>query len=135
MRLEMNLTETQKISTPLRHFSSTVTLGLMVFVMVSPVALVKAPTSGTFAFAISGLAGTAGITCPDSSGNCYNNAAEPTIRADAAGNFYGSWENGLTGRTAAWRSAAAGLHYLSLVSAKLAPATSNRFSPAGGDPA
>src|SRR5881397_1018010 len=133
MRLEMNLTETQKISTPLRHFSSTVTLGLMVFVMVSPVALVKAPTSVTFAFAISGLAGTAGITCPNSSGNCYNNAAEPAIRADAAGNFYGSSENGLTGGTDAWRSADGGLHYLTLVSPNSASAARNQFSPAGGD--
>ena len=102
-------------------------------IAISPVALVKGPTSGTFTFAVSGLAGTAGITCPNSNGNCYNNAAEPAIRADGAGNFYGSSENGLTGGTDAWRSTDGGLHYLTLVSPNSASAASNQFSPAGGD--
>src|SRR5438094_8082681 len=105
----------------------------MIVIAISPIVLVRAPTSGTISFATSGLAGAGGITCPNSSGNCYNNAAEPTIRADAAGNFYGSSENGLTGGTDAWRSADGGLHYLSLVSPNSASAASNQFSPAGGD--
>src|SRR5438132_1895132 len=106
---------------------------MMIVITVSPIALVKAPTSGTLAFTTSGLAGTAGITCPNSNGNCYNNAAEPAIRADGAGNFYGSSENGLTGGTDAWRSTDGGLHYHTLVSPNSASAASNQFSPAGGD--
>ena len=62
----------------------------MIIIAISPIVLVRAPTSGTIAFATSGLAGAAGITCPNSNGNCYNNAAEPAIRADGAGYFYGS---------------------------------------------
>src|SRR5437588_215932 len=104
---------------------------MMIVITVSPIALVKAPTSGTLAFTTSGLAGTAGITCPNSNGNCYNNAAEPAIRADAAGNFYGSSENGLTGGTDAWRSTDGGLHYHTLVSPNSASAASNQLSPAG----
>ncbi len=105
----------------------------MIIIAISPIVLVRAPTSGTIAFATSGLAGAAGITCPNSNGNCYNNAAEPAIRADGAGNFYGSSENGLTGGTDAWRSTDGGLHYLTLVSPNSASAASNQFSPAGGD--
>jgi hypothetical protein len=131
----MDLTQTSKIENPLRHFSITLGLGLlmMILITVSPIALVRAPTSGSFAFAISGLAGNAGITCPNSNGNCYNHAAEPAIRADGAGRFYGSSENGLTGGTDAWRSTDGGLHYLSLVSPNSRSAASNQFSPAGGD--
>src|SRR5438105_13350085 len=105
----------------------------MMLIAISPVALVKAPTSGTSTFAVSGPAGPAGSTCPNSNGNCYNNAAEPAIRADAAGNFYGSSENGLTGGTDTWRSTDGGLHYLTLTSPNSASAASNQFSPAGGD--
>src|SRR5207302_9392763 len=104
----------------------------MMLIAISPVALVKAPTSGTFTFAVSGLARPAGITCRNSNGNCYTNAAEPAIRADGAGNFYGSSENGLTGGTDAWRSTDGGLHYLTLVSPTSASPASNQFSPAGG---
>src|SRR5437016_14413264 len=106
---------------------------MLIVSTVSPIARVKAATSGTIAFTTSGLAGTAGITCPNSNGNCYNNAAEPAIRADGAGNFYGSSENGLTGGTDAWRSTDGGLHYLTLTSPNSASAASNQFSPAGGD--
>src|SRR5437879_9147550 len=106
---------------------------MMIVITVSPIALVKAPTSGTLAFTTSGLAETAGITCPNSNGNCYSNSPEPVSRAGAAGNFYGSSENGLTGGTDAWRSTDGGLHYLTLVSPNSASAASNQFSPAGGD--
>src|SRR5207245_9617028 len=102
----------------------------MMLIAISPVALVKGPTSGTFTFAVSGLAGTAGITCPNSNGNCYNNAAEPAIRADEAGNFYGSSEHRLTGGTDAWRSTDGGLHYLNLISPNSAPPARNPVSPA-----
>src|SRR5437879_13573950 len=105
---------------------------MMIVITATPIALAKAPTSGILAFTTSGLAGTSGITCPNSNGNCYNNAAESAIRADAAGNFYGSSENGLTGGTDTWRSTDGGLHYHTLVSPNSASAASNQFSPAGG---
>src|SRR5439155_24138202 len=113
--------------------STTFSLALlmMIVITVSPIVLVRAPTSGTIAFATSGLAGAGGITCPNSNGNCYNNAAEPAIRADGAGNFYGSSENGLTGGTDVWTSTDGGLHYLTLVSPNSASAASNQFSPEG----
>src|SRR3989442_6502799 len=34
-----------------------------------------------------------GVNCPNSAGNCQNTEGEPAIRADRAGNFYGSSEN------------------------------------------
>src|SRR5207245_367966 len=78
VRWKCVLTESENIENPLRHLSITFSLALlmMIVITVSPIALVKAPTSGTLAFTTSGLAGTAGITCPNSNGNCYNNAAE-----------------------------------------------------------
>ena len=51
-------------------------------------------------FSISSKPGT---VCPGSS-DCTNNAAEPAIRSDPAGNFFGSSENGLGGGTVAVRS-------------------------------
>src|SRR5436190_19168995 len=52
-----------------------------------------------------------GESCPNSTTPCTNIAAEPQIRADNAGNFYGSSENGLGGGTEAWKSSDGGLHY------------------------
>src|SRR5919201_2342744 len=54
--------------------------------------------------------GTAAIgeSCPNSTTPCTNIAAEPQIRADNAGNFYGSSENGLGGGTDAWKSSDGG---------------------------
>src|SRR5947199_9423389 len=129
-RWKCNLTETEKIATPLRHFSITPSLLLMIVIAISPIVLVRAPTSGTIAFATSGLAGAGVITFPNSNGNRYNNAAEPALRADGAGNCYGSSENGLTDGTDAWRSTDGGLHYLTLVPPNSASAASNQHSPA-----
>ncbi len=71
--------------------------------------------------------------CPGSS-TCYNGAAEPAIRADSDGNFYGSSENGLGAGTLAWRSMDGGLHYTALVSPNsLSQATDSTFQPGGGD--
>src|SRR5438046_8979749 len=103
----------------------------MIVIAISPIVLVRAPTSGTIAFATSGLAGAGGITCPNSNGNCYNNAAEPAIRADRAGNFYGSSENGLTRGTDASRSTERGLHYPTIDSPNSPYTASNQYSPAG----
>jgi hypothetical protein len=71
--------------------------------------------------------------CPGSP-SCYNGAAEPAIRADSAGSFYGSSENGLGSGTLAWRSLDGGLHYTALVSPNsLSQATDSTFQPGGGD--
>src|SRR5436309_12804922 len=51
-----------------------------------------------------------GTSCPNTARTCQNTEGEPSIRADRAGNFYGSSENvfcvigGLCGGTFAWRS-------------------------------
>jgi hypothetical protein len=78
------------------------------------------------------LAQTPGVTCPGGGANCTNIAAEPQIRADLAGNFYASSENGLGGGTEAWRSSDGGQHFTALASPN---AVSQGFSvaPGGGD--
>lgn len=79
------------------------------------------------------LSKTPTTVCPGSS-LCYNGAAEPAIRADAAGNFYASSENGLTAGTLAWRSTDGGKHFTALVSPNsLSSATDSKFQPGGGD--
>jgi len=52
------------------------------------VAVAAAPTKGG-SFSNYSLAETTGTTCPGSSA-CSNVAAEPAIRADGAGRFFGS---------------------------------------------
>ena len=82
-----------------------------------------------------------GTTCPNSSGTCVNSQGEPAIRADPAGNFYGSSENvfcvigGLCGGTFAWKSTDAGAHFttLPLPNSVLVLAGQTGISPAGGD--
>jgi hypothetical protein len=75
----------------------------------------------------------AGTTCPGSPA-CFNGAAEPAIRSDGAGNFYGASENGLGGGTIAVKSADGGKHYASLVSPNgLSQANDTGFAPGGGD--
>jgi hypothetical protein len=75
-----------------------------------------------------------GETCPNSSRPCTNGAAEPAIRADAAGNFYGTSENGLGGGTEAWKSTDGGRHYATLASPNAASQTSQpTVAPGGGD--
>src|SRR3989454_3632531 len=82
-----------------------------------------------------------GVSCPNSAGTCQNTEGEPAIRADRAGNFYGSSENvfcvigGQCGGTFAWKSPDGGEHFTTL---QLPDSISNGtgpvgFSPAGGD--
>lgn len=77
------------------------------------------------------LSSVVGTTCPGSAA-CTNFAAEPAIRADKAGNFYSSSENGLGSGTDAWKSSDAGKHYTALPSPN---ALSQGFpvAPGGGD--
>src|SRR5437868_5260645 len=79
------------------------------------------------------LGETTGTTCPGDSA-CSNIAAEPAIRADGAGRFFGSSENGLGGGTVAVRSVDNGLHYTTLVSPNGVSQTNDTgFAPGGGD--
>ncbi len=75
-----------------------------------------------------------GEICPNTTSPCTNPAAEPQIRADGAGNFYASSENGLGGGTDAWRSGDGGQHY-EYVGMPNAGSSSNNtgFAPGGGD--
>lgn len=89
-----------------------------------------------------------GTSCPNTSMNCINTQGEPQIRADPAGNFYGSSENifcvigGLCGGTFAWSSTDGGQHFTTLPLpnsvSECDPTTGQCFgragySPAGGD--
>lgn len=75
-----------------------------------------------------------GQSCPGSADPCTNGTAEPQIRADAAGTFYGVSENGLGGGTNGWKSTDGGVHnsYLGTVNAGSA-SNSTGFAPGGGD--
>jgi hypothetical protein len=96
-------------------------------------AAAAAAPSKTGSFVNYSLAETTGTTCPGSSA-CSNIAAEPAIRADGAGRFFGSSENGLGGGTAAFRSSDNGLHYSTLVSPNgVSQANNSGFAPGGGD--
>jgi hypothetical protein len=96
-------------------------------------AAAAAAPSKTGSFVNYSLAETTGTTCPGSSA-CSNIAAEPAIRADGAGRFFGSSENGLGGGTAAFRSSDNGLHYSTLVSPNgVSEANNSGFAPGGGD--
>jgi hypothetical protein len=86
-----------------------------------------------FKFTTFELGSVTGTVCPKSK-QCTNFAAEPAIRADLAGNFYASSENGLGGGTDAWKSSDGGLHYTTLVSPNAVSSTNNTgFAPGGGD--
>src|SRR3989449_2752229 len=94
-----------------------------------------------------------GVNCPNSAGNCQNTEGEPAIRADRAGNFYGSSENvfcvigGQCGGPFAWKSIDGGNSFTTLklpnsVSGTVCNpptgsdhCTSACLSPAGGDTA
>lgn len=97
-----------------------------------------AATGPTFTnFSLAGLApnggGAVGTTCPGSP-KCYNNAAEPAIRADEAGNFYASSEDGLGAGTQAWKSTDGGRHYATLPSPNAGSSTNTTgLAPGGGD--
>ena len=85
-----------------------------------------------FSFKTFELAATTGVTCPNTNNTCTNNAAEPAIRADRAGNFYATSENGLGAGTDAWKGTANGLHYTALVSPD-SVSNGSPFAPGGGD--
>lgn len=85
------------------------------------------------AFTSYSLGESPGVTCPGSP-QCSNYAAEPAIRADAAGNFYASSENGLGGGTVAFRSTDGGQHYTTLTSPDAGSSSNDTgFAPGGGD--
>ena len=91
------------------------------------------PKSSGGSFTNYSLAETTGITCPGNAG-CSNVAAEPAIRADGAGRFFGTSENSLLNGTVAFRSTDNGLHYTTLASPDSVSATSDTgFAPGGGD--
>ena len=97
------------------------------------VAVAAPPKGGGTSFANYSLAETTGTTCPGQVG-CSNIASEPAIRADGAGRFFGSSENGLGGGTVAFRSTDSGLHYTTLVSPNSVSQTNDTgFAPGGGD--
>jgi hypothetical protein len=73
---------------------------------------------------------------PAGSTSTFNQAAEPQIRADKAGHYYISSENGLGSGTDAWSSANGGTSYGSLPQPNEASSTSGGttgFAPGGGD--
>jgi hypothetical protein len=75
-----------------------------------------------------------GTTCPAAGSNCYNVAAEPAIRANSAGQFFTSSENGLGAGTDAWRSFSGGNSYSSLQCPNCGSAANETgFAPGGGD--
>ena len=84
--------------------------------------------------------GTPGQTCPASGSaeqQCTNYAAEPAIRSDPAGNFYGSSENGLGGGTDAWKSPRSAngqsYTYLGMPDGGTTQTSNSGFAPGGGD--
>jgi hypothetical protein len=90
------------------------------------------------AAAATGTSFTHGVLPPPPAGSTttYNQAAEPQIRADQAGNFYISSENGLGAGTDAWSSANGGASYQPLpqpneISSAIGGATG--LAPGGGD--
>jgi hypothetical protein len=92
-----------------------------------------APPSKSGNFVNYSLGEATGTTCPGSSA-CSNFASEPAIRADGAGRFFGSSENGLGGGTVAFKSTDGGLHYTTLASPNsVSQANDTGFAPGGGD--
>src|SRR5579863_1514922 len=85
-----------------------------------------------FTFKTYELSSVTGVVCPNKSGTCTNSAAEPAIRADKAGHFYASSENGLGAGTLAWKGTGNGLHYTALVSPD-SVSHGSPFAPGGGD--
>ncbi len=69
--------------------------------------------------------------CPNTTTTCQNGAAEPQIRSDKAGTFYGVSENSFLLGTEAWKSTDGGLHYAHLPSPN--KLMGSPLSSAGGD--
>jgi hypothetical protein len=104
-----------------------------IFALLFALAASAAPPSKSGSFVNYSLGEATGTTCPGSSA-CSNIASEPAIRADGAGRFFGSSENGLGGGTVAFRSTDGGLHYTTLVSPNGVSQTNDTgFAPGGGD--
>jgi len=87
---------------------------------------------GVFKFANYELGAAPGTVCPGGAG-CTNTAAEPQIRADAAGTFYVGSELGVGSGTLAWKSSDAGLHYTALTSPNQLSQAEGGLGPGGGD--
>jgi hypothetical protein len=108
-------------------------VGVVVLGLFFALAAAAASPSKSGSFVNYSLGEATGTTCPGS-GACSNIASEPAIRADGAGRFFGSSENGLGGGTVAFRSNDNGLHYTTLVSPNsLSSANDTGFAPGGGD--
>jgi uncharacterized protein YkwD len=121
---------------------STVAAALVAFVLVVLASAAAAPTTttvseGGYSFVNYQLGNLPAEYCPDPNSPCQNSAAEPAIRADKFGNFFGASENGLTSGTEAWKSVDGGLHYVHLPSPNQVSSPSGGqelgLSPAGGD--
>jgi hypothetical protein len=107
--------------------------GVAVVALAGALAASAAPPSKSGAFVNYSLAETTGTSCPGGSA-CSNIAAEPAIRADGAGRFFGSSENGLGAGTVAFRSTDGGLHYTTLPSPDAGSQSNDTgFAPGGGD--
>ncbi len=103
------------------------------FLLSGMFALSAQAKGSSFSFTTFEVSSVVGTTCPGSSA-CTNGAAEPAIRADNAGNFYGTSENGLGAGTEAWKSSDGGKHFVAIPSPDQASQTNNTgFAPGGGD--
>src|SRR3954462_4838151 len=99
---------------------------------VSLAASASAPAKGgSGSFTNYSLAETTGTTCPGASA-CSNIAAEPAIRADGAGRFFGTSENSLGEGTVAFRSTDNGLHYSTLIAPDSGSQANDTGFAAGG---
>src|SRR6266487_492381 len=108
-------------------------LGGVAFALVFALAASAASSGKSGSFVNYSLAETTGTTCPGASA-CSNIAAEPAIRADGAGRFFGTSENSLGEGTVAFRSTDNGLHYSTLISPdSVSQANDTGFAPGGGD--
>ena len=118
-------------STSLRRTLSGLAISLM---LLSGLLFTSATTvsASSFAFKTFELSSVTGTVCPNKNSTCTNSAAEPAIRADQAGHFYASSENGLGAGTLAWKGTGNGLHYTALVSPD-SVSHGSPFAPGGGD--
>lgn len=95
---------------------------------------VRASASGGAAFTNFEVGENPPASCPGGGQACTNYAAEPAIRSDPGGRFYGSSENGLGAGTIAVRSTDGGAHYTTLTSPDSTSATqATGLAPGGGD--
>ncbi len=104
----------------------------LIFVSGWVFASVPTVNASGFAFSTFELASTTGTVCPNTSSTCTNTAAEPAIRADNAGHFYATSENGLGAGTLAWKGTTNGLLYTALQSPD-SVSHGSPFAPGGGD--